>query len=131
VRQLISTSTPAGTRSRPTLAIAFACLVLAAALFASPVGAKEQPPARWYDWPGLEKCRGTFTHTYVYKVYVDKVSCRFGTRLVRKFVSGRGVSGGEDSWHVAGFEGWTCGEGSGGGSCTKRSKTVGWQNRVK
>jgi hypothetical protein len=117
-------------RSRRALAIGIACLVSLTALFASPVGANDRAGG-WYDWPGLQKCRGTFTHTYVYKVYVDKVSCRFGTRLVRKFVSGRGVSGGEDSRHVAGFPGWTCGEGSGGGSCTKRSKTVGWQNRVK
>jgi hypothetical protein len=49
-------------RSRRPLAITVACLVSLTALFAAPAGASERAGG-WYDWPGLDKCHGTFTRT--------------------------------------------------------------------
>lgn len=83
------------------------------------------------------KACGSFKETYRYRVSASRgLKCRFALRIVKSFIRSR------SSWRkrsidgtVAGthytnrkFKGWRCFEGSGGGSCSKRRRSAGYQN---
>jgi hypothetical protein len=123
-------------RMRTMFAIALFTLVLSAAHAGVSVAA-----GGWYDWPGMQKCAAFATDDYVIKAYASKetesqrpLTCARATKIMKAWWKGpkseREYHPGGDYWTLERFPGWRCGDGAGGGSCEKRKRVAGYQNRV-
>lgn len=81
---------------------------------------------------------GRLRGSYVYRITKrGTLKCTSARRVAKAFLrGGRGVVTHTTDGTVAGtyytlrrYPGWRCIEGSGGGSCSRRSRTVAWQTR--